>query len=133
MLAANVDPIPVNERVSGDLISISSHFNPYQVSLRRIDTIPRIYVSLLVACATLHRSMQRDDSFARATALVKREEDIFKFRIRALQDVNYRLSKNDTQTSDSTLMCVICLLLSTVSAAVIHQNTAPPHLDCYIG
>ncbi|RYP43448.1 hypothetical protein DL770_011663 [Monosporascus sp. CRB-9-2] len=103
-----------NERVSGDLISISTHFNPYQVSLRRIDTIPRIYVSLLVTAATLHRSMQLDDNFARSSALVQREEDIFKFRIRALQDVNYRLSKKDTQTSDSTLMCVICLLLSTM-------------------
>ncbi|RYP32550.1 hypothetical protein DL767_005162 [Monosporascus sp. MG133] len=103
-----------NERVSGDLISISTHFNPYQVSLRRIDTIPRIYVSLLVTAATLHRSMQLDEGFARSSALVQREEDIFRFRIRALQDVNYRLSKKDTQTSDSTLMCVICLLLSTM-------------------
>lgn len=107
--------ILVNDRVSGDLISISSHFNPYQVSLRRIDTIPRIYVSLLVTTATLHKSMQQDENFVRSSALMQREEDIFRFRIRALRDVNYRLSKKDTQTSDSTLMCVICLLLSTVS------------------
>ncbi len=107
---------PVNDRVSGDLISISSHFNPYQVSLRRIETIPRIYVSLLVTCATLHRLMQQDETFVRSSALARREEDIFRFRIRALQDVNYRISQKDTQTSDSTLMCVICLLMSTVSA-----------------
>lgn len=107
--------ILVNDRVSGDLISISSHFNPYQVSLRRIDTIPRIYVNLLVTTATLHKSMQQDENFVRSSALVQREEDIFRFRISALQDVNHRLSKKDTQTSDSTLMCVICLLLSTVS------------------
>ncbi|RYO98653.1 hypothetical protein DL766_008861 [Monosporascus sp. MC13-8B] len=118
-----------NERVSGDLISISTHFNPYQVSLRRIDTIPRIYVSLLVTAATLHRSMQLDDNFARSSALAQREEDIFRFRIRALQDVNYRLSKKDTQTSDSTLMCVICLLLSTVSSCVFAAVMFPLGAD----
>ncbi|ORY71058.1 fungal-specific transcription factor domain-containing protein [Pseudomassariella vexata] len=104
-----------NERVSGDLISIASHFNPYQVSLNRIDKIPDIYVRLLVTCATLHRAMQHDTSSSRSSALVQRERVTHEFRIRALQQVNHDLSKTETQTSDATLMCVICLLLSTVS------------------
>ncbi|KAI1379478.1 fungal-specific transcription factor domain-containing protein [Hypoxylon crocopeplum] len=104
-----------NERVSGDLISINSHFNPYQVDVRRVDKdVPRIYASLLVATATLHRAMQEDVSFARSSALVRREEHLFRFRIRALQEVNYRISQPDLQSSDSTLMCVICLLLTTM-------------------
>jgi hypothetical protein len=120
--------VAVNEVISGDLISISSQFNPFQVSLRLIDTIPRHYVSLLVTSATLHRSMQLDPAFTRSSALALREQDIFRFRIRALQDVNYRLSKADTQTSDATLMCVICLLLSTVSAST-SWPAAPPCLS----
>ncbi|KAI0125416.1 fungal-specific transcription factor domain-containing protein [Xylariales sp. AK1849] len=104
-----------NERVSDDLISIGSHFNPYQVNLTRIDKIPRIYINLLVASATVHRAMQEDASFKRSSsALMQKEHDLYNFRIRALQEVNHRLSKTDTQTSDSTLMCVLCLLLSTM-------------------
>lgn len=80
-----------------------------------VEKIPRIYTNLIVSTATLHRAMQDDSSFVRSSALVQREQDLFQFRIRALQEVNYRISKADLQTSDSTLMCVICLLLATVS------------------
>ncbi|KAH6647138.1 fungal-specific transcription factor domain-containing protein [Truncatella angustata] len=103
-----------NDRVSNDLISIATHSNPYQVPLSSMDKIPRIYVNLLVTTAIVHRTMQEDPAFVRSSALVQREHDLYTFRLRALQEVNNRLSKEDTQTSDSTLMCVICLLLSTM-------------------
>lgn len=74
----------------------------------------RIYINLLVTTATVHRAMQGDSAFGQSSALVHREQDLSTFRVRALQEVNHRLAKKDTQTSDSTLMCVICLLLSTV-------------------
>ncbi|KAI2602241.1 fungal-specific transcription factor domain-containing protein [Hypoxylon sp. NC1633] len=103
-----------NERVSGDLISINSHFNPYQVDINDIEHVPRIYASLLVSTATLHRAMQEDVAFARSSAMVRRDQDLFHFRIRALREIKYRISIAELQTSDSTLMCVMCLLLATM-------------------
>ncbi|XXG98304.1 hypothetical protein Hte_004627 [Hypoxylon texense] len=104
-----------NERVSGDLISISSHFNPFQIDTRQINKIPRVYINLLVSTSTLHRAMQGDVSFVRSSALVQRDQDLYQFRIRALQDINHRIGNPDVQTSDSTFMCVLCLLLSTMA------------------
>ncbi|KAI1760079.1 fungal-specific transcription factor domain-containing protein [Hypoxylon sp. FL1150] len=104
-----------NECVSGDLISISSHFNPFRIDMRQIEKVPRVYTNLLVSTSTLHRAMQGDVSFVRSPALIQRDQDLFHFRIRALQDINYRIGKSDLQTSDSTFMCVLCLLLSTMA------------------
>ncbi|KAI1775129.1 fungal-specific transcription factor domain-containing protein [Hypoxylon cercidicola] len=104
-----------NECVSRDLISVSSHFNPFQIDIRQIDKVPRVYTNLLVSAATLHKAMQGDISFVRSSAMVRGDQDLFKFRIRALQDINYRISNPDLQTSDVTFMCVLCLLLSTMA------------------
>lgn len=65
--------------------------------------------------------MQDESSVIGSVALGQKEYDLFSFRIRALQEVNQRLSLVHTQTSDSTLMCVICLLVQTVSL-----SQAPP-------
>lgn len=45
---------------------------------------------------------------------MRRNRDLYNFKIQALQEVNEWLGQPEKQTSDSTLMCVICLLLSTV-------------------
>lgn len=87
--------------------------------MTRIENIPRIYISMLVTVATSHRAMQEaaDGQLVQsASALARlRQQDIFAFRIKAIQEVNQRLSLQETQMSDSTLMCVLCLLMCTVS------------------
>ncbi|KXJ86174.1 fungal-specific transcription factor domain-domain-containing protein [Microdochium bolleyi] len=86
--------------------------------MARIDHIPRIYISMLVTVATAHKAMQEaaDGQLVQPTSTLARlrRQDIFSFRIRAIREVNQRLSLQDTQTSDSTLMCVLCLLMCTI-------------------
>ncbi|KAH8662524.1 fungal-specific transcription factor domain-containing protein [Xylariales sp. PMI_506] len=109
-----------NEVVSVTLLCTETQFNPYKIQLIGVEQIPRclcfkrIYINLLVSTATLHRSMQGDEASPLSSSLIKREHDLFNFRIRALQDINHRLSDRNMQTTDSTLMCVLCLLLSTM-------------------
>ncbi|KAH7031387.1 fungal-specific transcription factor domain-containing protein [Microdochium trichocladiopsis] len=120
-----------NEMVSSTLLSIGAHFNPYRVDLARIDSIPRIYINMLVTAATLHRAMQdeaNDQHETQRSAITRsREQDIFLFRIRALREVNQRLSMRETQTTDSTLMCVLCLLLCAIQQSALGDWRA--HLE----
>ncbi|KAK8017720.1 hypothetical protein PG993_014046 [Apiospora rasikravindrae] len=145
----------VNERVSVDLISIATHFNPYQLLIQRLDKVPvscihsylrprctcgttpvgpasvgrdrRIYVNLVVCTATVHRVLSEEPYYVRSSALVRRNRDLYNFKIQALQEVNEWLGQPDKQTSDSTLMCVICLLLSTMQQSA--YTDWRPHLD----
>ncbi|KAK8067232.1 hypothetical protein PG997_013979 [Apiospora hydei] len=116
-----------NERVSVDLISIATHFNPYQLLIQRLDKVPRIYVNLVVCTATVHRVLSEEPYYVRSSALVRRNRDLYNFKIQALQEVNEWLGQPETQTSDSTLMCVICLLLSTMQQSAYTDWRA--HLD----
>ncbi|KAK7954773.1 hypothetical protein PG988_015467 [Apiospora saccharicola] len=116
-----------NERVSVDLISIATHFNPYQLLIQRLDKVPRIYVNLVVCTATVHRVLSEEPYYVRSSALVKRNRDLYNFKIQALQEVNEWLGQPEKQTSDSTLMCVICLLLSTMQQSAYTDWRA--HLD----
>ncbi|KAK8031958.1 hypothetical protein PG990_001692 [Apiospora arundinis] len=138
----NLDPVPsqyretqlifdginyFNERVSVDLISIATHFNPYQLLIQRLDKVPRIYVNLVVCTATVHRVLSEEPYYVRSSALVRRNRDLYNFKIQALQEVNEWLGQPEKQTSDSTLMCVICLLLSTMQQSA--YTDWRPHLD----
>ncbi|KAK7911062.1 hypothetical protein PG985_013543 [Apiospora marii] len=116
-----------NERVSVDLISIATHFNPYQLLIQRLDKVPRIYVNLVVCTATVHRVLSEEPYYVRSSALVRRNRDLYNFKIQALQEVNEWLGQPEKQTSDSTLMCVICLLLSTMQQSAYTDWRA--HLD----
>ncbi|KAI8628222.1 fungal-specific transcription factor domain-containing protein [Xylariaceae sp. FL1651] len=103
-----------NERISSDLISIDSHFNPYRVDLARIAAMPRLYVMLVVTSANVHLAMQNEANLGRPLEIVQREQDTFGFRMRVLSGLNNRLGKRETQASDATLMCLMCLLITTM-------------------
>ncbi|KAK8110628.1 uncharacterized protein PG998_007085 [Apiospora kogelbergensis] len=93
----------------------------------RIIHVQRIYVNLVVCTATVHRVLSEEPYYVRSSALVRRNRDLYNFKIQALQEVNEWLGQPEKQTSDSTLMCVICLLLSTMQQSA--YTDWRPHLD----
>ncbi|KAK8041088.1 hypothetical protein PG994_014095 [Apiospora phragmitis] len=71
--------------------------------------------------------LSEEPYYVRSSALVRRNRDLYNFKIQALQEVNEWLGQPDKQTSDSTLMCVICLLISTMQQSAYTDWRA--HLD----
>ncbi|KAK7966210.1 C6 transcription factor [Apiospora aurea] len=71
--------------------------------------------------------LSEEPYYVRSSALVRRNRDLYNFKIQALQEVNEWLGQPEKQTSDSTLMCVICLLLSTMQQSAYTDWRA--HLD----
>ncbi|KAL7627773.1 hypothetical protein AAE478_001968 [Parahypoxylon ruwenzoriense] len=119
-----------NKHMAGNLISFKSVFNPYQVDPRRPTyMIARIYINTLVSATIGHRIVRNGlTPFASSVTLINRMKlDLLRFRVRSFQELKFRLTQPDQQTSDSTLTCVIYVLMVAVQHTP--QSDWKPHLE----
>lgn len=105
---------PVNKLISPNIVSDASHFNPYIVNLKRLESFPDHYIKVLVATAGFHRLMTAGPEPTPSSALIQRDIDVFALRSEALGTLNEQLAQPDTQTSDATLLTVVALLITSV-------------------
>ncbi|KAK9425551.1 putative Fungal-specific transcription factor domain-containing protein [Seiridium unicorne] len=119
-----------NQMICPDLVSLENHFNPYKVNLVNLqspDRLPEIYVKVLVSVASFHRLMSHGPEPTSSSALVQRDESVFQLRVEALQGLNQQLSLPDQQISDSTLLCVLSLMVASIQASAYTEWRA--HLE----
>ncbi|KAK8106466.1 Zn(2)-C6 fungal-type DNA-binding domain protein [Apiospora kogelbergensis] len=107
-----------NKLISPNIISDASHFNPYIVNLKRLESFPDHYVKVLVATAGFHRLMTAGPEPTPSSALIQRDVDIFGLRSEALGALNDQLAEPGAQTSDATLLTVVALLITSMQSSV---------------
>ncbi|KAK8868473.1 fungal-specific transcription factor domain-containing protein [Apiospora arundinis] len=106
-----------NKLISPNIVSDASHFNPYIVNLKRLESFPDHYVKVLVATAGFHRLMTAGPEPTPSSALIQRDIDVFALRSEALGTLNEQLAQPDTQTSDATLLTVVALLITSMQSS----------------
>ncbi|KAK8051008.1 fungal-specific transcription factor domain-containing protein [Apiospora rasikravindrae] len=106
-----------NKLISPNVVSDASHFNPYIVNLKRLESFPDHYVKVLVATAGFHRLMTAGPEPTFSSALIQRDIDIFALRSEALGALNDQLAHPSTQTSDATLLTVVALLITSMQSS----------------
>ncbi|KAK7957175.1 uncharacterized protein PG986_006397 [Apiospora aurea] len=105
-----------NKLISPNVVSDASHFNPYIVNLKRLESFPDHYIKVLVATAGFHRLMTAGPE-PTSSALIQRDIDIFALRSEALGALNDQLAHPGTQTSDATLLTVVALLITSMQSS----------------
>ncbi|KAK8079649.1 hypothetical protein PG997_007467 [Apiospora hydei] len=106
-----------NKLISPNVVSDASHFNPYIVNLKRLESFPDHYVKVLVATAGFHRLMTAGPEPISSSALIQRDIDVFALRSEALGALNDQLAHPGTQTSDATLLTVVALLITSMQSS----------------
>jgi hypothetical protein len=116
----------VNNLICPHLISIDSHFNPYKVNMQRVDQLPDVYVKIIVSASAYHRWVCHGPDIVPSPSLVRMDDNMLALRLEAIQSLRVYLSIPSRQTSDSTLLSVICLLINAVK-----NLNSPIYTDIY--